>query len=84
MFHVNQVCFDRAAKEIVKITNGTQEGDTFIPTEAMALRVLGVTSDRHASIGFTYRNVDPTQLYPLSESQVFSEIGTVKHWLGRV
>jgi hypothetical protein len=59
---INKVYFDRQAKELVKLTNGTDEGGVFVPTEAIALRVMGVDKKGKASIAFTYRHVDPAYL----------------------
>jgi hypothetical protein len=66
-FKINTVYFDTYAKELVKVTNGTDAEGVFIPTEGIALRVLGMNIDpktKKASheVWMTYRRVDPAML----------------------
>jgi hypothetical protein len=58
MFKINQTVYDSENKEYVKITNGIQHSGDFIPTEGIALRVLGFREGKPI-IAFTYRKVNP-------------------------
>ncbi len=60
-FKINQVCFDSANKEYVKLTNGTDANGVFVPTEAIALRVVSVDKGV-PRIAYTYRKVNPSCL----------------------
>ena len=67
MFKINQVCFDTYAKELVKLTNGYDEGGVFTPTEGIALRVLGMSKATKGKptaheVWMTYRKVDPAMI----------------------
>lgn len=53
---IGDVVFDRDAKEYVKISNGTDDGE-FVPTEARAIGFVGVTKDNLPMVAWTYRNV---------------------------
>lgn len=55
-----------ANKEFVKISNGTDAGGTFVPTEAIALRVIDILSSGKPQIAYTYRGVDASKLSPLT------------------
>ena len=63
---MGSVCFDKHAKELVKITNGigadASATGEFIPTEAIAIRCVGVTQKGLPSLAFTYRGVEPKNL----------------------
>ena len=54
---INDIVWDDDAKELVKLTNGTDAGGVFVPTEAMAMRVLDINKKGRPVIGFTYRRV---------------------------
>lgn len=63
------ICFDRQAKELVKITNGigadASATGEFIPTEAIALRVVGYRELKRGprpSLAWTYRKVEAKDL----------------------
>ena len=58
---MGSICFEHTAKELVQITNGTDKGGVFVPTEAIALRVVGYRKLK-PSIAFTYRGVLPENL----------------------
>lgn len=63
MFRMGQVCFDMEAKELVKISNGTDAGGVFKPTEAIAIRVIGFSSVSGApNVAWTYRGVKASSL----------------------
>lgn len=66
---MGSICFDRAAKEIIKITNGigadASATGEFIPTEAIALRVVGYRELKRGprpSLAWTYRKVEAKDL----------------------
>lgn len=66
-FSNNELAFDKHAKELVLISNGvdtTLDGkpQDFVPTEAIALRFLGLTQDGRPALAWTYRKVDAAQL----------------------
>ncbi len=64
MFRIGQVCFDRDAKELIKISNGTDAGGVFRPTEAIAIRVIGFSASGAATLAWTYRGVKASSLAP--------------------
>ena len=66
---MGSICFDRQAKELVKITNGigadASATGEFIPTEAVALRVVGYKELKRGprpSLAWTYRKVEAKEL----------------------
>lgn len=64
---MGSICFDRAAKEIIKITNGigadASATGEFVPTEAIALRVVGYRElGPVPSLAWTYRKVEAKDL----------------------
>ena len=63
IFKMNMVCFDSNTKDIVQISNGKEENGEFIPTEALAYRVVGV-ANRRPVVAFTYIKVIPETLSP--------------------
>lgn len=67
-FKINQVCFDSEAKELVKISNGTDIDRIFTPTEAIAIRVFPPGKKKKPKIAFTYRQVKAEFLHPLVET----------------
>lgn len=80
-FEANGTYFDTSAKELVQVTNGTCTldhsspegyavahnggGCRYTPSEAIALRVVGVTHNGDPIIAFTYRRVAATTLQPM-------------------
>lgn len=62
-FKINEVVLHLPNKEFVQITNGTDAGGVFAPTEAMALRVIGFEAGKPI-IAYTYIAVRPEQLGP--------------------
>lgn len=63
------ICYERTAKELVKITNGigadASATGQFVPTEAIALRVVGYKELKRGprpSIAWTYRKVEAKDL----------------------
>lgn len=60
-FKINQVVKNTKNKEIIKLTNGIEKDGNFIPTEAIALRVLGLNKGMPV-IGYTYISVKPEDL----------------------
>lgn len=78
-FEMGMTCYDKDAKEIVHITNGIctlchsspeaykashTDGCLYTPSEAAALRVVGVKKSGDPIIAFTYRKVDANHLTP--------------------
>jgi hypothetical protein len=79
-FEMNQVCYDRHAKEFVRISNGRctldhssteafrnshkNGGCIYAPSEAIAYRWVGVTKAGDPVIAFTCRGVRPEDLQP--------------------
>ena len=63
---LGSICFDAHSKELVKITNGIGEDASgeFVPTEAIALRVVGyeLKRDPVPSLAWTYRKVEAKDL----------------------
>ncbi len=59
---INQVAFDSENKEFVLISNGIEIGQSFIPTEAIAMRIVGWNEFAQPIIGFTYRKVNCEKL----------------------
>jgi hypothetical protein len=101
-FHMGQVCYDPITKDLVKITNGNphdycdcisahtdgcarQKG--FEPTEGLALRVLGVRTQKGrkgiAEVGYTYRAVDPKTLL-VQDSEKWPDTLNLACFMGRV
>lgn len=55
---INDVCFDRENKELVMISNGIDVGGEFIPTEAVAIRYLGINDKKNKPcLAYTHRKV---------------------------
>lgn len=94
-FKINDVAYDRYAKEFVKITNGT-DTDGFVPTEAIAVRFAGVTKaigtkkgSEHSvpQIGFTYRKVEEMHLEKVDHAGMFDLLGEIlssRYNIGRI
>ena len=77
-FRSGGIYYDRDAKEVVKLTNGvctlahgdaeayaaahTTPGCVYAPSEAVALRVVGVTHNGDPIIAYTHRSVRPEAL----------------------
>ncbi len=72
-FKINQVCFDSENKEFVKITNGIMPHGDFIPTEAIAIRIVSLDNTKPV-IGFTYRKVDHEKLSEGKDGGFFASI----------
>ena len=82
---INTVCADMDMKETVKITNGIEDGGVFTPTEAIALRVVGILPNGDPKIAFTYRKVNPAALVPLADT-AFPDLRAVRpsRFAGRI
>lgn len=66
-FKINQMCFDRQAKEMVQISNGIEDASgNLTPTEAISLRVF-IGKDGNAQIYYTHRKVSAEFLTPNNE-----------------
>ena len=66
---MGSICFDRESKELVKVSNGIAPDSSatgaFIPTEAIALRVVGYRELKRSpvpSLAWTYRKVEAKNL----------------------
>lgn len=80
MFAINQTVFDTANKEFVKLTNGTDANGVFVPTEAIALRVIDILKNGKVQIAFTYRKVDVSKLTTLTPATGFTTDSDVDHF----
>ena len=83
---INTVCLDMDAKEIVKVSNGIEQEDgTFTPTEALALRVVGVHPNGDPIVGFTYRKVRPEAL-KVAQTAKFPDMHRIRRsrFVGRI
>jgi hypothetical protein len=75
LFRMNQICFDKEAKELVKITNGIERKvsdfkNEFCPTEAIVIRVFPPKpGSKKPQIAYTYRKVNPEFLIPQKMSE---------------
>lgn len=94
-FRMNQVCFDRQVKEFVRISNGKCTLDhsnsaayaeahkggecLYAPSEAIALRCVGVNSKGDPIVAFTYRRVD-------AEESAMPDVSKIRRsrFIGRV
>lgn len=87
MFKINQVVYDSEAKEFVKLTNGTDAGGVFTPTEAIALRLISMNKGK-PQIAFTYRQVKPEFLKETTYQGYFDTFMVNNNpgfeWIGRV
>jgi hypothetical protein len=88
MFKINEIVFDSANKEFVKLTNGKAEldGSNFVPTEGIALRVIDILKSGKPQIAFTYRSVDPSKLSALtkpSDADHFKRVMNSENFLGK-
>lgn len=54
---------DLESKDIIRLTNGTDAGGIFVPTEGIVLRVTGLASK--VQIAYSYRKVDPSKIVPI-------------------
>lgn len=61
-FKIGQVVFDMENKEHVKLTNGTDAGGVFVPSEAIAIRFISFDQDSKPVLAYTYRKVNPAYL----------------------
>lgn len=89
MFKINQIVFDSENKEYVKLSNGTDAGGKFVPTEAVAVRIIGFNEENKPIVAFTYRKVNPEKLTTtFSETNLFEMIRLEKpihfEYIGRV
>jgi len=58
---MGSVCIESESKDIVKITNGTEIDGVFMPTEAIAVRFIGITQTNKGAyprLAYTYRKVN--------------------------
>ena len=70
-FKMGDICYCKASKDIIKITNGIEREGTFTPTEAIAFRLLGFRKTRkgmYPRVGWTYRAVNPESLTVTTDS----------------
>lgn len=58
---INDICFDSENKEHVRISNGIEKDGVLVPTEAIAIRFIGMDNGKPI-LAFTYRKVDATKL----------------------
>lgn len=72
-FKMNQICFDSQNKEIVKLTNGIELNKEFIPTEALAIRVVSLNAGKPV-LGFTYRKINSEFLSDAKDGGQFETI----------
>jgi hypothetical protein len=68
----NGTCtLDHSSPEAFALSHQTSNGCCiYTPSEAIALRVLGVTKTGDPIVGFTYRKVDPAHLRPTNGQQL--------------
>lgn len=81
-FRNGMVCYDADAKELVRISNGrcvkphdpatydghmANGGCTYVPHEAIALRVVGIAGKGDPVVAFTHRGVRAEALTPASD-----------------
>jgi hypothetical protein len=70
---INSFAFDSQNKEFVKVTNGIEVGTSFIPTEAIAIRVVSINIGKPV-LGFTYRRVNAEFLSEVKDGGQFETI----------
>lgn len=85
---INDWTYDSENKEYVRISNGYEAGNVFIPTEAVALRIVGMDNGLPV-IAYTYRKVKANCLSTTNGGEQFSAISQTHnpvHWkfIGRV
>lgn len=74
-FHINKVYFDRSSKDLVKLTNGTDAGGVFIPTEGVVIRAVGFRTVKGKEImatAYTYKAVKPEDLSECDADEAFN------------
>lgn len=88
-FKINQIVFDEYAKDYVRISNGIShkdDGSDFVPTEAIALRVVAFDNGKPV-VAYTYRKVDPKHLREtVVSTEPFANLPEKlnKHYIGRI
>lgn len=86
---INDVVFDSENKEFVKISNGIEKDGKFVPTEAIAMRVIGLSQNKPV-IGYTYRQVKEDKLSTINrdngEFEAFMTLNKPVHFefIGRL
>ena len=100
-FAMNQICFCRESKDFVRLSNGTCTldhttpeafaaahkggGCVYTPSEAVALRVVGINGNGAPIVACTYRKVRAEDLAPAAQDLMIdlNQVGK-KCFIGRV
>lgn len=75
-FKLSQVVANRVTKDLMELTNGTDEGGVFVPTEGKVLRVVGFRTlpdgaERFA-VAYAYIKVNPADLFECGADEAFN------------